>query len=260
LTWPTCRGMTASRLTKGKEMKTEKKVGTLYLIPSSLGTDDAGTFWPPRNTEMVSTLSHFIVENIRTARRFLKSVGYAKPFEETIFHLLNKHTKPEEILNFLNPCLGGADAGLLSEAGCPCIADPGQVVVKMAHQKEIEVIPMVGPSSIMLALMSSGFNGQNFAFVGYLPIDKKERTKRLKHLEATTRQEGQTQIFMETPFRNNQMMEALVETLNPDTLLCVACDISMPSQMIRTKPISKWKKQMPDLNKRPSIFLLHGGH
>jgi len=241
------------------KMKFEKNLGTLYLIPSTLGSDNIETYWPTRNSDIVSTLDGFIVENQRTARRFLRSVGYSKSFDEVKLHVLNKYTKPEEIETFLQMCIEGNNMGLISEAGCPCIADPGQVVVNMAHEKGINVYPLVGPSSIMLALMSSGFNGQNFAFVGYLPIDKKERAHRLKQLESISRKEKQTQIFMETPFRNNQLMQTLVETLDAKTKLCVACDITMPSQFINTKTVGAWKKQMPDLNKRPSIFIISDG-
>ncbi len=238
-------------------MNPHKKAGSLYLIPSSLGASDIGTFWPSENTKVVKNIVHFIVENIRTARRFLRSVGYDKSFEDARFFLLNKHTKQDYISNFLNPCHEGLDSGLLSEAGCPCIADPGRVVVELAHQSGIEVIPLIGPSSIMLALMGSGFNGQNFSFVGYLPIDKAERVRKIKNLETTSSREDQTQIFMEAPFRNNQLLESLVNTLNPETKLCIACNLTIPGQFIKTHSIAHWKKQMPDLHKRPSIFLVY---
>ncbi len=235
----------------------KKYTGTLYLIPTSLGSEDLGLFWPSKNTDFINSLNAFIVENIRTARRFLKTVGYSKSFDDVRFFLLNKHSNPLDVETFLQLCLEGTNTGLLSEAGCPCIADPGQVVVKKAHESGIRVMPLVGPSSIILALMGSGFNGQNFSFVGYLPIDKAERVKKIKLLESNATSNNQTQVFMETPFRNNQLIEALVNNLNPETKLCVACDITLPSQFIKTLSVTQWKKQMPDLNKRPSIFLLH---
>ncbi|MEE4177254.1 MAG: SAM-dependent methyltransferase [Bacteroides sp.] len=231
--------------------------GNLYLIPASLGGDDITSIWPSANVALVNQLDEFIVENVRTARRFLRSAGFSRPFEDVPFHLLNKHTKPIEISGYLNAALKGKSIGLLSEAGCPCIADPGQAIVAIAHQKNIRVIPLVGPSSILLALMASGFNGQNFAFNGYLPIQKPERTSKLKNLEQKAWNEGQTQIFMETPFRNNQLMDHMVSTLRRDTLLCVACDLTLPVEFIKTQPIGFWKKEMPDLHKRTSIFLLY---
>lgn len=230
--------------------------GHLYLIPASLGGDQITSIWPSGHVSLVNLLDEFIVENIRTARRFLRSAGYARSFDEVKFHLLNKHTKPEEIGHYLSSAFEGKSIGLLSEAGCPGVADPGQAIVAIAHEMNIRVIPLVGPSSILLALMASGFNGQQFAFNGYLPISKPERTNKLKQLENKAWQEDQTQIFMETPFRNNQLLDHLVSTLRKDTLLCVACDITMPTEFIKTQTIAAWKKEMPDLHKRTSIFLL----
>lgn len=232
-------------------------IGNLYLIPASLGGDDITSIWPSGHLILVNQLDEFIVENVRTARRFLRSAGFSKPFEEVSFHLLNKHTKPDEISGYLSAALVGKPIGLLSEAGSPCIADPGQAIVAKAHQKNIRVIPLVGPSSILLALMASGFNGQNFAFSGYLPISKPERAIKLKLLEQKSWIEEQTQIFMETPYRNNQLMDHMVSTLRKDTLLCVACDLTLPEEFIKTQAIASWRKKMPDLHKRTSIFLLY---
>ena len=230
--------------------------GIIYLIPTSLGGDEITNIWPSGHLRIVNQLDEFIVENIRTARRFLRSAGYMRPFEEVHFHLLNKHSRMEEIGGYLSAALDGKSIGLLSEAGVPCIADPGQTIVAMAHRNNIRVIPLVGPSSILLALMASGFNGQNFSFHGYLPIAKPERAIKLKQLEQKAWQEGQTQIFMETPFRNNQLMDHMVAVLRKDTLLCVACDLTLPQEFIKTQTIEAWKKEMPDLHKRASIFLL----
>lgn len=230
--------------------------GKLYLIPSSLGGDDIDAIWPAGHVALVNQLDEFIVENLRSARRFLRSAGYTRSFEEVQFHLLNKHTKPEELSGFLKNVLQGKDVGLLSEAGSPCIADPGQVIVAMAHRKNIRVIPLVGPSSILLALIASGFNGQQFAFHGYLPIDKAERSRKLKQLENAAWQHQQTQIFMETPFRNNQLMHDMIAHLGPDTMLCVACNLTTPAEFIKSQTISAWQKEMPDLHKQTSIFLL----
>lgn len=231
--------------------------GKLYLIPSSLGGDDIHAIWPAAHTALVNKLDEFIVENLRTARRFLRMAGFSRSFDEVQFHLLNKHTNPEEISGFLKNALNGKDIGLLSEAGSPCIADPGQVIVAMAHRRNMRVVPLVGPSSILLALMASGFNGQQFAFHGYLPIGKPERSRKLKQLENTAWQDAQTQIFMETPFRNNQLMQDMMGSLRPDTLLCVACDLTTDSEFIKSQTVAAWKKEMPDLHKRTSIFLIY---
>lgn len=238
-------------------MLSPKPTGKLYLIPASLGGDDISAIWPQGHLEVVSGINEFIVENVRTARRFLRMAGYTVNFDEVTFHLLNKHTRPDEISGFLSNVIHGKDLGLLSEAGSPCIADPGQVIVAMAHQYGIRVVPLVGPSSILLALMASGFNGQQFAFHGYLPLEKTERLKKIKFLESTAFKDCQTQIFMETPFRNNQLMNDLTSTLKESTLLCVACDLTLSTEFIKTQSIAQWKKEMPDLHKRTSIFLLY---
>jgi 16S rRNA (cytidine1402-2'-O)-methyltransferase len=231
-------------------------LGKLFLIPSSLGGESIDAIWPAGHAALVNQLNEFIVENLRTARRFLRSAAYTRSFDDVKFHLLNKHTKDEDISGFLANAMQGKDIGLLSEAGSPCVADPGQVIVAMAHRKKIRVVPLVGPSSILLALMASGFNGQQFVFHGYLPIDKVERSRKLKQIEIIAWHEEQTQIFMETPFRNNQLMKDVTGILRTDTLLCVACDLTTPTEFIKSQSIAAWKKEMPDLHKRTSIFLL----
>ncbi len=238
-------------------MKKDLSKGVLYLIPTLLGNSSIELAWPAGNHEIVNSLDTFIVENIRTARRFLKQAGYTTSFDEVCFYLLDKHTKAEESMSFLDKALAGKDIGLLSEAGCPCIADPGQVIVARAHELGIEVRPLTGPSSIMLALMASGMNGQAFCFHGYLPIHKNLRVKKIKDFEKASRQTGATQIFMETPFRNMQLLEDLLKNCHPETSLCIAADLTTSDQYIRTYTISRWRNtQVPNLHKRPAVFLL----
>ncbi|MFO7998665.1 MAG: SAM-dependent methyltransferase [Bacteroidales bacterium] len=229
----------------------------LFLIPSDLGGESAGAVWPAGNLERIGHLRTFIVENIRSARRFLRMAGFIVPFEEVTFLVLNKHTRPTDIPGYLDAASMHADIGLLSEAGSPCVADPGQAIVRLAHTKGIRVVPLVGASSILLGLMASGFNGQQFAFHGYLPIPKNLRQKKIRDIEQTAYQHDQTQIFMEAPFRNNQLTADLILCCRDETLLCIASDLSLPSEFIATKPIREWKKKMPDLHKRASIFLIY---
>ena len=231
--------------------------GKLFLVPTDLGGDAIGRIWPAGNLEMIRHIRYFIVENERSARRFLRKAGYDVPFEEVLMHVLNKHTREEEVDGFLDACYGGHDMGLLSEAGVPCVADPGQRIVRTAQRKNLIVIPLVGPSSILLALMASGFNGQHFIFHGYLPVARHDRIRAIKNMEKAAYAHDQTQMFMETPYRNNQLMDDLVKNCDPATMLCVACDITQPGEFIRTLPTKEWKKNMPDLNKRPGIFLLY---
>lgn len=234
------------------------KKGTIYLIPNTLGDCDIDNLFPQYNYVVIRRLRHFIVEDVRTVRRFLKRVDKEIDIDALTFYTLNKHTSPEEISTFLNPVLEGNDVGIISEAGCPCVADPGAEVVKIAQRKEIKVVPMVGPSSILMGLMASGFNGQSFAFVGYLPIESADRLNTIKKLEHRASSEHQSQIFIETPYRNMKMMETLLQTLQPNTLLCVACDVTLETEYIVTKTVSEWKKMtLPDLNKRPSIFIIY---
>ncbi|NDV46152.1 SAM-dependent methyltransferase [Paludibacter sp. 221] len=229
----------------------------LYLIPTSLGDCDFDRILPPYNAEVVKPLRHFIVEDIRSARRFLKRTDAAINIDELTFYELNKHTNPDEIAGFLKPLSEGYDVGVLSEAGCPAVADPGADVVAIAQQKGYTVVPLVGPSSILLALMGSGFNGQSFAFVGYLPVQPADRVKTLKKLESRVYSESQTQIFIETPYRNMKMLEDILTTCQPNTRLCIAVDITLETEFIKTKTVKEWKKQLPDLNKRPCIFLIY---
>ena len=229
----------------------------LFLIPTSLGDCSFDTILPANNTAVVTALRYFIVEDLRTARRFLKKTNPAIEIDDLTFFLLNQHTTPEELSSFLRPMSQGHDMGVLSEAGCPAIADPGADVVAMAQRSDFTVVPMVGPSSILLSLMASGFNGQSFAFVGYLPIQPAERSKMLKKLEARAYTESQSQIFIETPYRNMKMLEEILQTCQPATRLCIAVDITLPTEFIKTKTVKEWKGQLPDLNKRPCIFLIY---
>ncbi len=232
--------------------------GKLYLIPTTLGeTDRLDKVLPEYNKEIIHHLDEFIVEQLRTARRFLRKTGHPLPIDEMKFYELNKHTSEMEVNAYLNPVMSGKSMGLLSEAGTPCVADPGSVIVQMAHEKNIEVVPLVGPNSIILALMASGFNGQNFVFHGYLPVDKQPLVKKLREMEAASRNLHQTQIFIETPYRNRQLMEKMTEVCHPDTRLCVARDLTLESEWIKTLTIASWKKETVDLHKKPTVFLLY---
>jgi 16S rRNA (cytidine1402-2'-O)-methyltransferase len=213
---------------------------------------------PAHNQELLATCHTFIVEELRTARRFLKKAGYPFPIDDTQFFELNEHTTHEEIGGYLDAIERGENIGLLSEAGLPCVADPGAMITKVAQRHGIEIVPLVGPSSLMLALMASGFNGQSFAFVGYLPVDKNRRTAAIKHLEERLHREHQTQIFIEAPYRNNQMLESLSAVLQPNTMICVACDLTLPTQYIRSLPSGKWKTEREKINlhKRNTVFLI----
>lgn len=230
--------------------------GKIYLIPCTLGDTAPLSVLPLSVKKAIEKIDHYIVEHEKDARRFIKSVVSEKQQSSLRFEQINKFTNPDDIPFMLNPCLKGFDIGIISDAGCPGIADPGASVVSHAHEMDIQVVPLVGPSSILLAMMASGFNGQNFAFNGYLPIDKGERKTELKRLEKLSKEIGQSQLFIETPYRNNQLLTGLVETLHPLTKLCVACDITLPTEYINTAPISLWKKIKVDLNKRPTLFIL----
>jgi len=229
----------------------------LYLIPTSLGECSFDTILPAANTQIVTDLKYFIVEEVRTARRFLKKTNPAIDIDTLTFFILNQHTTPEELSGFLKPMSSGNDMGVLSEAGCPAIADPGADVVAIAQRNNFTVVPLVGPSSILLSLMASGFNGQSFAFVGYLPIQPDERSKALKKLESRVYAENQSQIFIETPYRNMKMVDEILKACQPNTRLCIAVDITLPTEYIKTKTIKEWKNQLPELSKRPCIFLLY---
>ncbi|WP_461534489.1 SAM-dependent methyltransferase [Sinomicrobium sp.] len=233
--------------------------GTLFLIPVTLGEQAPLEVLPISVKRAIEQTDHFIVENEKSARRFIKKICPEKVQAELLLYPLNKHTDPGELPAFLQPCLDGKQVGIISEAGCPGIADPGAEVVAIAHQKGIRVEPLVGPSSILLALMASGMNGQNFAFNGYLPIDKSQRKQEIKTLEKRSTELKQSQIFIETPYRNNQMLSDLAATLQGNTLVCVACDITLPTQYIQTQKASYWKKHQIDLHKRPCIFIIYAG-
>lgn len=232
------------------------ETGKLYLIPTTLGDTAPLEVLPVSVKKIVELTDEFIVENEKSARKFIKRITPKKSQPGLKLHLLNKYTEASELPAFLESCLNGKTVGLLSEAGVPAIADPGAEVVKLAHQQGIQVVPLVGPSSIIMAMMGSGMNGQNFAFNGYLPIDQKERRNEIKRLERLSADQGQSQIFIETPYRNNKMLEELCSTLMGDTRLCVACDITLPSELILTKTVSSWKNKFPDLHKRPAIFII----
>ena len=234
-----------------------KAHGKLYLIPTPLGEDTLQTI-PQYVVDILHQLDFFIAERAKTARHFIKTTAPVKPFSELHFSELNKHTTTAEISQMLQPAEAGNDMGLLSEAGCPGVADPGAAIVEMAHQKGITVIPLVGPSSILLALMGSGMNGQSFSFNGYLGVKKPDLAKDLKRLEQLATRHKQTQIFIETPYRNGQMLETALATLHPNTRFCIAVDLTLPTQLIITKKIGDWQKtKLPDLHKRPAIFLIN---
>lgn len=229
---------------------------TLYLLPVNISEAPVGDVLPARNIEITTHLRHFIVENVRTARRFLRRCIPGFPIDECTFSELNAHTPTEEISAILEPLRHGESMGLMSEAGCPAVADPGAQVVAIAQRERLHVQPLVGPSSILLALMASGFNGQGFTFNGYLPVKGEERTKKIKELEAISRRTGLTQIFIETPYRNRQMLEELARTLSPSTMVCVASNITDPDQeSVVSLPAAQWAHRT--IGKYPAIFLIH---
>jgi len=232
------------------------KKGKLYLIPTTLGDGTEEKTLPSSVLNAIKNIDIFIVENIRTSRRFIKKMYKEKDIDNTIFLSYGKHDKLDLQEDFLPHIYSGKDVGVISEAGVPCVADPGSKIVDFAHQFQVEVVPIVGPSSILLALMASGFNGQNFAFTGYLPIDKLERKKKLIGLEILSRKTNQTQIFMETPYRNVQMFEAILQTSSKLTKLCIASNISLNDEKIITKTIGEWKLEKPNIHKKPTIFLI----
>lgn len=232
--------------------------GSLYLIPVPLGEGgDLNAAIPEQARRLAATLHTFVVEHPKTARQFLKLTGTAIPLQEIRMLTLDEHTRPEALEALLQPLLAGEDVGLLSEAGCPAVADPGANLVRLAHSRNIRVVPLVGPSSILLALMASGLNGQSFAFLGYLPAEKTERVKKITEIEQNSQRLNQSQIFIETPYRNNQLLQDLVETCDGESELCVASDLTLASESVMTKRISEWKKKLPDCNKRPTVFLLY---
>ena len=236
---------------------TENKTGILYLIPSNLGENTIDNILVKQVKEVVDSLTHFIVENDKTARKFLKEVGIITPQNQLSLYVYEKRTPAEEWRKYLKLLEQGTSVGLLSEAGCPAVADPGAEIVKLAHQKDIRVMPLVGASSIMLSLMASGFNGQSFTFNGYLPIDRPNRIQRIKELEKLAQRNRQTQIFIETPYRNNHLIEDIIKTCSPTTLLSISCDLTTTTEFIKTQTIAQWQNHQLDLHKRPAIFLLY---
>lgn len=229
-------------------------MASIYLIPNLLGESPQNVL-SPQVAQAVQDLTYFVVENEKSARKFIKLIAPDKPQSELQISVIDKHQSTPDYAAYLTPCLQGHSIGIISEAGCPGVADPGAEIVRVAHQKALRVIPLVGPSSLLLAMMSSGLNGQNFAFNGYLPIDKQIRRKTLKTLERKA-QEGQSQLFIETPYRNQQLLSDLIETLQADTLLCIASDLTLPTESIRTLPIGQWKHTSVDLQKRPTLFII----
>ncbi|GHU10166.1 S-adenosylmethionine-dependent methyltransferase [Alphaproteobacteria bacterium] len=230
---------------------------SLFMIPVTLGDTEHRRVLPEYNREIILGIKHFIVENVRTARRFLKKTEPAIQIDELTFYELNKHTSPEEASGFLKPLAEGFPVGVISEAGCPAIADPGADIVAIAQRKKYPVVPLVGPSSILMSLMASGFNGQSFAFHGYLPIDAGERSLAIKKLENRIYAENQTQLFIETPYRNNKLAEELIQICRPSTRLCIASDITCNDESILTYPVKEWEGKVPDLSKKPTIFLIY---
>ena len=232
-------------------------LGVLYMIPVSLGDDNLGKVLPAEVMQLVQNLEYFVVENEKSARRFLSTIKTKKPVRELNFQLLNEHTDDKDLPKLITPLLAGYDIGMLSEAGCPGIADPGAALAAIAHRKGARVTPLVGPSSILLGLMASGFNGQQFTFLGYLPSDKSARISKLKDIERQSERLNQTQIFIETPYRNQHMLEDILSNCNPTTRLCIAKNVSLETELVISKTIAEWKKsELPDLHKQPTVFLL----
>lgn len=229
----------------------------LYLIPVTLGETTAERVLPEYNKNIIRGIRHYIVENIRSARRFLKLVDQSIEIDKLTFYELNKHTNLDEIGNYLYPLTQGQSVGVISEAGCPAIADPGSDVVAIAQKKNYTVVPLIGPSSILLSLMGSGFNGQSFAFHGYLPIDSKDRKQKIEQMETRIFKEHQTQLFIETPYRNDKLVDDLLKFCNQNVKLCIAMNLTCEDEYIKTMPIQNWKKNLPDMNKKPCIFLLY---
>lgn len=232
-----------------------KQTTKLFLIPTQL-SDEAIHVIPAYVKEIVFTLDDFVVENEKSARHFLKKIGYPKPLNDAKLYLLNEHSQSNEIGQLLKPLLDGKNIGLLSDAGCPAVADPGAELVKAAHLNNFRVVPLVGPSSVILSLMASGMNGQSFSFAGYIPRDRAARVKALKEMEKISNTKNQTQIFIEAPYRNQHLLEDILQTCDPDTMLCVACEITGSNEFIKTKSVRDWRKKVPDINKKPTIFLI----
>lgn len=230
--------------------------GKLYLIPTTLGDTEPLEVMPLSVKKVIEQIDYFIVENEKSARRFIKKITPKKSQPSLKIMLLDKYANEIETRSYLDACKEGINVGLLSEAGVPAVADPGATIVKLAHENNVQVVPLVGPSSILMAIMASGMNGQSFAFNGYLPIDKSDRKRAIKELEKLSKDKNQSQIFIETPYRNEKMLADLKVALHPSTNLCIACDITLPSEYIKTYSIKDWSRQKPDLHKRPAIFII----
>ena len=229
----------------------------LYLIPVTLGDTPLTKVLPQHNIEIIKEIRHFIVENTRSARRFLRQADSQFDIDGLTFFELNKHTSPNDIAGYLAPLAQGKPMGVISEAGCPAVADPGADVVAIAQRKGLKVVPLVGPSSIILSVMASGFNGQSFAFHGYLPIKPDERARKIKQLEQRVYAEEQTQLFIETPYRNGKMIEDIIKNCRPQTKLCIAANLTCPDEFVRTRTVKDWRGKVPELSKIPCIFLLY---
>ena len=230
--------------------------GKLYLIPVTLGSEDWRHVIPEEVAKITTELRYFAVEDVKSARRYLRKLDREFPIDDSTFFILNKKTQPEELYAMMKPLKDGQSIGVMSEAGCPGVADPGSNLVALAHEKGFFVAPLTGPSSILLSLIGSGFNGQQFAFHGYLPKERRDRIRMLKDFEREARIQGSTQLFMDTPFRNMNVLEDLLNELQDDTLLCIACDLTLPSERIQTMSVSKWREHAFDLSKRPTMFLI----
>lgn len=231
--------------------------GNLYLIPLPIHQQQIEQTMPLFNLQLINEITHYIVENIRTARRFLKKAGFKNNLDDVQFFLLNKHTGEIDYQTYINPLLSGHHVGLMSESGIPCVADPGSKIVFLAHKHHIRTVPLSGPSSIFLSLAASGLNGQNFAFNGYLPVKRPMRINQLKTLEHLSYKEDQTQIFIETPYRNNQLIHDILSVCNKNTYLCIASEVTSDEAYISTRTIADWKKENMDFHKKNTIFLLH---
>ena len=236
------------------------KKGTLFLIPVPLADNAAHKSFTPFLVDTINSIKTYIVENEKTARKFLKEAGLKTPQSELVIHDYGKHKRGSSLAPFFKELNEGIDVGLMSEAGCPGVADPGADIVAEAHKRNITVVPLVGPNAMLQALMASGFSGQSYAFTGYLPIDKGDRAKRIKDLEQLSQRYRQTQLFMETPFRNNHLLEDILKNCQPNTMLCVACNINAEDELIKTLPVSLWRKEKVDLHKKPTVFLIYKGN
>lgn len=234
--------------------------GKLYLLPTPIAEGEFGRFFPAFNAEIINQIDYYIVEELRTARRFLRYAGINKRIDELTFFELNEHTQGVELNEYLQPCLDGHNVGLMSEAGIPCVADPGNVAVTKAHQLDIPVVPLIGPSSLFLALMGSGLNGQNFTFHGYLPVNPDERERKIKAIENDALKSGRTHLFIETPYRNRRMIDSICRVCQPATRLCIAANLTAEDQLLKTQSIAKWRKYFNDdknlLGKQPCIFII----